>query len=88
MCLAVYGKESLDDLENMIVTKFSPIVNKEVISPRWTDRPFLPDQNQTKVHVVPVKDSRTLTISFQTGDLDQHYKSGVWLLYSHNFILN
>lgn len=77
MCLAVYGKESLDDLEKMVISKFSHIINKNVESPKWVDHPFLKEHHQTKVHVVPVKDSRTLTINFPTGDLEKFYKSGV-----------
>lgn len=77
MCLAVYGKDSLDDLENMVNSKFSGIVNKNVESPKWFEQPFLKDQHQTKVFIVPVKDSRTLTINFATGDLDQFYKFAV-----------
>lgn len=77
MSLAVYGKESLDDLETMVVPKFSGIVNKNVVAPRWNDAPFLADQQASKVSIVPVKDSRSLTISFPTGDLEKHYKSSV-----------
>lgn len=77
MSLAVYGKESLDELETMVVSKFSGIVNKNVEAPRWNDAPFLADQQASKVSIVPVKDSRSLTISFPTGDLEKHYKSSV-----------
>lgn len=77
MSLAVYGKETLDELETMVVSKFSGIVNKNVEAPRWNDAPFLTDQQASKVSIVPVKDSRSLTISFPTGDLEKHYKSSV-----------
>lgn len=77
MCLAVYGRETLDELETMVIPRFSEIVNKNVVSPRWTNHPFLPEHYATKVSIVPVKDSRTLTITFPTGDLDQFYKAGV-----------
>lgn len=80
MCLCVYGKESLDDLEEMVVSKFSEIVNKNVVAPRWTNHPFLPEHYATKIYIIPVKDSRTLQITFPIGDLDQYYKSGVSLL--------
>lgn len=77
MCLAVYGRETLDELEAMVIPRFSEIVNKNVVSPRWTNHPFLPEHYATKVSIVPVKDSRTLTLTFPTGDLDQFYKAGV-----------
>lgn len=77
MCLSVYGKESLDELEAMVIPQFSEIVNKNVKSPIWNDHPFLPEHHATKVHIVPIKDSRTLTITFPTGDLDRFYKAAV-----------
>lgn len=80
MCLAVYGKESLDALETMVLDKFSAIVNKDVEYPTWTDHPFEADHHRTKVSIVPIKDSRSLTISFPTGDLEKYYKSGVNIL--------
>ncbi|KAG4071853.1 hypothetical protein HA402_006014 [Bradysia odoriphaga] len=83
MSLAVYGKETLDELETMVVSKFSGIVNKNVEAPRWNDAPFLADQEATKVSIVPVKDSRSLTISFPTGDLEKHYKSSPEQYLSH-----
>lgn len=83
MCLAVYGRETLDELEAMVIPRFSEIVNKNVVSTRWSDHPFLPEHYATKVSIVPVKDSRTLTLTFPTGDLDQFYKAGV----SHSFLI-
>lgn len=78
MCLAVYGKEKLDELEAMVVPRFSEIANKNVTAPRWTDHhPFLPEHFATKVSILPVKDSRSLTLSFLMGDLDKDYKAGV-----------
>lgn len=80
MCLSVYGKETLDELEAMIISRFSEIVNKNVESPRWEEHPFLPEHYAAKVYIVPIKDSRTLTITFPTGDLDKYYKAGVRIL--------
>lgn len=40
MCLAVFGKESLDELENMVISKFLPIQNKDVKLPVWGPRTF------------------------------------------------
>lgn len=77
MSLAVYGKETLDELEAMVVPMFSGIVNKNVEAPRWNDAPFLAEHQASKTSIVPVKDSRSLTISFPTGDLEKHYKSSV-----------
>lgn len=83
MCLAVFGKESLDDLEEMVISKFSSVVNKNVTASRWPEDPFSKDQYGTKIFVVPVKDTRALTITFPTPDLDPYYKSGPEQYLSH-----
>lgn len=83
MCLAVLGKESLDELEQIIVEKFSPIENKEIEAPIWNNRPYLPEKLGCLTSVVPVKDIRSLTISFQMEDLDKHYKSSPEQYVSH-----
>ncbi|XP_053683115.1 insulin-degrading enzyme [Sabethes cyaneus] len=83
MHLAVFGKESLDELESMVVQMFSDIERKEVEAPSWRKFPFGEEQLATKTMVVPVKDTRSLTIAFQTEDLDQYYKAGPQLYCSH-----
>jgi insulysin len=77
MNLAILGKESLDELEELTIKYFSDIENKNVELPKWSDEVYLPDQKAVKVHIVPVKDSRSLTISFQIPDLDEYFRSGV-----------
>lgn len=76
-CLAILGKESLDELEEMTLKHFSAIENKYVELPKWSDNVYLDDQTAIKLMIVPVKDSRNLTISFQIPDLVEHFRSGV-----------
>ncbi|XP_063697164.1 insulin-degrading enzyme [Culicoides brevitarsis] len=76
MSLAILGKESLDELEDMVVQKFSPIMNKNIDHEVYDPKPYLNDRLGTLTSVVPIKDIRTLTISFQMPDLDKYYKSG------------
>ncbi|KRK02280.1 insulin-degrading enzyme isoform X2 [Drosophila yakuba] len=76
MCLAVIGKESLDELESMVLEKFSEIENKNVEVPDWPRHPYAEERYGQKVKIVPIKDIRSLTISFTTDDLTQFYKSG------------
>lgn len=83
MCLAVLGKESLDELEGMIIEKFSPIANKSVKAEVYDSKPYLNERLGTLTSVVPVKDIRSLTISFQVEDLDKYYKSGPEHYVSH-----
>ncbi|XP_055383724.1 insulin-degrading enzyme-like isoform X1 [Condylostylus longicornis] len=75
MCLSVLGKETLDELEEMVITKFSDVKEKNVEPPRWSDKPYDDSQFSTKVEIIPVKDIRALTLSFMTKDLDEYYKS-------------
>lgn len=82
MCLSVFGKESLDELEEMVVSKFSLVGNKNIKATIWDEQPYLPEHFAQKVHIVPIKDVRNLTLSFPTGDLDQYYKSGVILFFT------
>lgn len=75
MCLAVLGKESLDDLEEMVVEKFSSIVNKNIEPEVYDPKPYTNEKLGSLTSIVPVKDIRSLTISFQIEDLDKYYKS-------------
>ncbi|KAH8300473.1 hypothetical protein KR018_008259, partial [Drosophila ironensis] len=68
--------ESLDELEGMVLEKFSEIKNKNVEVPDWPRHPYAEERYGQKVKIVPIKDLRSLTISFTTDDLTQFYKSG------------
>ncbi|XP_053679845.1 insulin-degrading enzyme [Anopheles nili] len=83
MTLAVFGQESLDNLESIVVEKFSQIENKNVDAPRWPDMPYGEDQMNTETYIIPVKDTRSLTISFQMEDLEKYYKSSPEYYVSH-----
>lgn len=61
----------------MVIEKFSEIENKNVELPLWSRHPFDEDQYAQKLYIVPVKDVRSLTISFTTDDLTQYYRSSV-----------
>lgn len=61
----------------MVIEKFSEIENKNVNVPEWPRHPYADEQYGQKLKIVPIKDSRSLTISFTTDDLTQFYKSGV-----------
>jgi len=76
-----FPTESLDELEGMVLEKFSEIENKNVAVPDWPRHPYAEDRYGQKVKIVPIKDIRSLTISFTTDDLTQFYKSGVSLRY-------
>ncbi|XP_059607534.1 insulin-degrading enzyme [Phlebotomus argentipes] len=75
MSLAVFGKESLDELEEMVTSKFAQVVNKDVTAPTWDESPYTDNETGVRVNVVPVKDTRSLTITFPCPDLEGLYKS-------------
>uniref|UniRef100_A0A2M3ZGB7 Insulin-degrading enzyme n=1 Tax=Anopheles braziliensis TaxID=58242 RepID=A0A2M3ZGB7_9DIPT len=83
MSLAVFGKESLDELEAMVIKLFSQIKNKQETAPTWPEMPYADDQLATKIYIIPVKDTRSLAIYFQMEDLEKYYKSGPEHYVSH-----
>ncbi|XP_076245093.1 insulin degrading metalloproteinase isoform X2 [Calliopsis andreniformis] len=75
MSLCVLGKESLDELEKIVVELFSQVKNKDVDLPIWPYHPFKEEHFKTKWYVVPIKDIRSLNIVFPLPDLQAFYKS-------------
>ncbi|KAK2166410.1 hypothetical protein LSH36_39g02054 [Paralvinella palmiformis] len=75
MGLSVLGKESLDDLVEMVVPKFCDVKNKNVQVPKWSDHPCGSDQLKINCNVVPVKDIRQLCITWPIMDLHPYYKT-------------
>lgn len=83
MALSVLGKESLDELEKMVVKLFSDIENKKIEAPKWTEHPFDERQFKSKWYVVPIKDVRNLGMTFYIPDLREHYRSSPVSYLSH-----
>ncbi|RWS06152.1 insulin-degrading enzyme-like protein, partial [Dinothrombium tinctorium] len=75
MCLAVLGKEDIERLEEMVVKKFKNIINKSVTVPIWNQNPFGPEQLKKRIIIVPIRDSRSLRVTFTIPDLTEHYRS-------------
>ncbi|XP_060579124.1 insulin-degrading enzyme-like, partial [Ruditapes philippinarum] len=75
MGLTVLGKESLDELTEMVVPHFHGVENKKVTIPHWEEHPFGPAQLQNMCYVTPVKDIRNLSVSWSIPDLQPYYKT-------------
>ncbi|XP_076374865.1 insulin degrading metalloproteinase isoform X2 [Megalopta genalis] len=75
MALCVLGKESLDELEEMVIKLFSQVKNKDIEIPVWLDHPFTEEDFQHKWYIVPIRNTRRLNITFPLPDLRAHYKS-------------
>ncbi|KAH9424396.1 hypothetical protein DERP_004580 [Dermatophagoides pteronyssinus] len=83
MCLCVYGKESLQELTEMVTSLFSLISNKNIEPPNWPIHPYSSDNLMKQVHIVPIKDKRTLELVFTYPDEIKHYKSSPGMYLSH-----
>lgn len=75
MAFAVLGKETLDELEELVISLFSSVKDKGVKVPIWDENPFDTDAFKTYIYMVPIKDVRNLNIIFPCPDLTEYYKS-------------
>lgn len=74
MGLAVVGNQSLDELEGLVQESFINVENKNVTPSIWKDHPYDPAENGgTITHVVPIKDIRSLNLTFPIPDYQEHY---------------
>ncbi|CAG9536896.1 unnamed protein product [Cercopithifilaria johnstoni] len=76
MSFAILGKESLDQLEQMVASlSFGDIEKKNVSRKTWNEGPYGEEQLGVKVELVPVKDLRYLTLTFPIRDYRDDYRS-------------
>ena len=69
----VLGNQSLDELESYVREHFNNVENKNVTPNVW-DHPY-ESGNPTITHVVPIKDIRTLNMSFPIPDTQEHFRN-------------
>ncbi len=69
--------ESLDELELMVSKLFGNVKNKRVQKSVYNEHPYGPDEVKRKFYIVPVKDTRSLKISFSAPDVTVQYKTAV-----------
>jgi secreted Zn-dependent insulinase-like peptidase len=75
MTLAVYGPQSLDELEAMVRDRFSRIDNRQ-LEARVYDQPLLePGTLPARVRVKALKDIRSLSLSFPIPSQQEHYRN-------------
>ena len=82
MALTVVGQDDLDQLESMVVEKFSNVANKNVTVPTWNDHPYA-DQGGFQLKVVPIKDLRHLNMTFPIKDYMEAFHSKPVTYLSH-----
>ncbi|CAG8443312.1 16769_t:CDS:10 [Funneliformis mosseae] len=74
MKLVVLGRESLDQLSQWVVKKFSAIINKSIPVPTFEGHPFTESGLSKQVFIKSVKDIRMLKLLFPFPDLKQLFR--------------
>lgn len=67
----------MDELQDVAENLFGTIVNKNVTLPEWPGNPFGPEQVGKRGMAVPIKDWRSMSVTFPIHDVRKHYKSAV-----------
>lgn len=86
MKVCVYGKESLDTLQEMVVTKFSAVPNKNLTIPKFDSEPYRSGPNQElgkMINVIPIRDSKSIELYFPMPSLYTWYESKPGKYLSH-----
>ncbi|MCS5562707.1 MAG: insulinase family protein, partial [Oleiphilaceae bacterium] len=75
MTLAVYGPQSLDDLEQMVRSRFSAIENRNLTAKTFPQPLYQPEQLPAKITADAIKDVRSLSLSFPIPSQDDMYRT-------------
>ncbi|XP_065556618.1 insulin-degrading enzyme-like [Artemia franciscana] len=75
MGLCILGQESLDSLQDLAVKYFKDVKTKDIPIPEWPEHPFSEEQKKIKAFVVPVRDVRSLNLTFPLPAQEKYYKS-------------
>ncbi len=75
MTLAVYGPQSLDDLEQMVRSRFSAIENRNLTAKTFPQPLYQAEQLPAKVTAAAIKDVRSLSLSFPIPSQDDKYRT-------------
>lgn len=73
MRLVVYGRESVDELTDLVHNKFSSIKNTGRKAEKFTGQPCLPEHLQIIVKAVPVREGHNLEMMFPITPEIQNY---------------
>ncbi|KAJ1666447.1 metalloprotease [Coemansia sp. RSA 1813] len=75
MKLVVVGRDSLDQLTEWIVSKFSPILSKGSTKPLFKGHPMTPNETGKLVRMQSVRQQRMLDLTFALPDVKPYYQS-------------
>lgn len=74
MGLVVYGRESLNQLEDMVSISFAGVPTGDKPDLAIGKTPYLPEDLGVRINVVPLKETRVLSLSFPTDSVQPYYK--------------
>ncbi|KAJ9081352.1 metalloprotease [Entomophthora muscae] len=74
MRLVVLGRESLDQLKNMTVSKFSNVRNSKIPRPSIPFSPFSKDDLGVEIDIIPVENSQKLIMQFPLPSQAKFYR--------------
>jgi insulysin len=83
MKLVVIGKESIEQLTEWVVEKFTPVNNMNVDVPTFSFETLSKEQLTTTIMLKPVKDTRQLMMIFPIKDYGKHYRTHPLQYFSH-----
>jgi len=75
MTLVVEGPQSLSELEQLVIDKFSEIIEAKPLHSIANTPLYLPEHQQIHIQVKPVKNDRQLIVSFAMPSIDHLYRS-------------
>ena len=83
MVLAVVGRNTLDELEQLVVPLFAKVPNHDRPAPTWSEQAYPDDRLRRHFKVVPVKDFSSLTIGWPIPPIRPQYLSKPYRYISH-----
>lgn len=75
MSLALFGRESLDELEALALRYFAEVPNHDAAPPRTQQALFLPGTLPAQLDIEPVRDLRSLSFTFPIPVVQQHWQA-------------
>ena len=75
MCLAVLGREPIDELIALVAPLFSAVRNLQLPSPSWPHPPYPDERLGRYLRIVPVKEHELLTLTWPLPATREQYLS-------------
>ena len=83
MKLVVLGREPLDELERLVRTRFGSVARRPVERLRIDGPLFREDLLPARLDIAPIRESRTLSLSFPIPPHEPHFRAKPLALISH-----